>query len=156
MTEEHLHQRAADAGWIQKQQRRIAELEALLEAANTRISMIASQLQEADTTATAMGLALTEARMENERLREALSNLLFASENADELGYIDGEGWIDLERIQASARTLLDAGASPIEQLKAAIGTCTCITKTPAVEHHSKDCKYRAIMERVDLGKEGV
>src|SRR5688572_201585 len=36
------------------------------------LAPLEAQLQQADATATAMGLALTEARMENERLREAL------------------------------------------------------------------------------------
>lgn len=34
------------------------------------LAPLETQLQEADTTATAMGLALTEVRMENERLRD--------------------------------------------------------------------------------------
>lgn len=45
-----------------------------------------AQLQEADTTATAIGLALTEARMENERLREAL----VGSDAALEDAYLEG------------------------------------------------------------------
>lgn len=41
------------------------------------------------------------------RLREALSQLLMVSENADETGYVDGEGWLPLEEIQQKAHAAL-------------------------------------------------
>lgn len=28
------------------------------------------------------------------------------------------------------------------------IASCDCLTKTPAIEHHKKGCKYRLIVER--------
>jgi len=44
---------------------------------------------------------------ERDELVEALRDLLAVSENADETGYVDGEGWLPLERIQAKARAVL-------------------------------------------------
>ncbi len=47
------------------------------------------------------------------QLVEALQNLLTVSENADETGYVDGEGWLPLERIQEAARAALSEANDP-------------------------------------------
>lgn len=48
-----------------------------------------------------------------QRLADALRNLLVASENADETGYVDGVGWLPLERIQEAAHQALAALDAP-------------------------------------------
>ena len=40
-------------------------------------------------------------------LLEALQSLLLVSENADETGYVEGEGWLPLEKIQEQARAAI-------------------------------------------------
>jgi hypothetical protein len=50
-------------------------------------------------------LAASQAR--EAALRTALENLLTVSENADETGYVDGEGWLPLDAIQKAAREAL-------------------------------------------------
>jgi hypothetical protein len=47
-----------------------------------------------------------------QELEEALKNLLVVSENADETGYVDGEGWLPLEEIQEQARAVLSNSTS--------------------------------------------
>ena len=35
-----------------------------------------------------------------------------------------------------------------INDLISIIGTCECLTKTPDIRYHKKDCRYRIISER--------
>lgn len=56
------------------------ETNAMLAGMQQRISQLESQLRAAETTATAMGLAYSEIKQENERLREALETLTSACE----------------------------------------------------------------------------
>jgi hypothetical protein len=79
-------------------------------------------------------------------LVEALSDLLTLSENADETGYVDGEGWLPIERIQQRAHDLLKPASSPLADALSIVGSCTCLTKSPKVEHHKEDCRYRKLM----------
>lgn len=46
-------------------------------------------------------------------LEKALTNLLTVSENADETGYVDGEGWLDIDKIQQEARKALARKEQP-------------------------------------------
>lgn len=45
-------------------------------------------------------------------LLDALKNLLFAVENADETGYVTEHGFIDLDAINAAARSAVESATS--------------------------------------------
>lgn len=51
-------------------------------------------------------------------LLEALQNLLTLSENADETGYVDGEGWLPMEKIQERARQAIAKATQQPEESK--------------------------------------
>ena len=49
-----------------------------------------------------------EADARIERLEKALRDLLTLSESADETGYVEGEGWLPIEKIQEAARLAIN------------------------------------------------
>lgn len=73
------------------------------------LATMESQLQQSDATATAMGLALTDARIENERLREALAPFAkIVVGSCPEIvpnGYSNPEAWrVDVKRARKALK----------------------------------------------------
>lgn len=81
-------------------------------------------------------------------MREALENLLTLSENADETGYVDGEGWLPLEEIQQAARKALSLTPA---------GIADQWVRKSEVEQENKDLREKlanAEKERDDLSEQ--
>lgn len=57
--------------------------------------------------------SLTQAEGVNKALRETLKNLLFAHECADETGYVDDVGFMDVDAILKTAHELTDGASTP-------------------------------------------
>lgn len=101
------------------------------------------------------GLIIAEIELSNENEKfeipewlgkDVSEDLRFANSNLAKHPY---ENWTQVEKAEIKEWKLLNSDKEKWELMKATIGSCNCLTKTPDSDYHKDDCNYKVISNKL-------